>query len=59
MTQTDMVASTKPGALDAVTREIPLGRFAEISEIVQAAVVIAENDYFTGRCIEVDGGLRF
>jgi hypothetical protein len=32
---------------------------AEISEIVQAAVFIAENDYFTGRCIEVDGGLRF
>ena len=25
---------------------------------VLAAVFIAENDFFTGRCIDIDGGLR-
>jgi 3-oxoacyl-[acyl-carrier protein] reductase len=27
-------------------------------EVAHAAVFIAENDFFTGRCLDVDGGLR-
>ena len=30
----------------------------EASEIAHAAIFIVENDFFTGRCIDVDGGLR-
>jgi 3-oxoacyl-[acyl-carrier protein] reductase len=59
MTRTQMVASMKPEALENLARAIPLRRCAEVEEIVHAAVFIAENDYFSGRCIEVDGGLRF
>jgi 3-oxoacyl-[acyl-carrier protein] reductase len=54
-----MVASMKPEALENLSRAIPLRRCAEVDEIVRAAVFIAENEYFSGRCIEVDGALRF
>jgi 3-oxoacyl-[acyl-carrier protein] reductase len=33
-------------------------RPAEVDEIALAAAFIAENDYFSGRCIEIDGGMR-
>jgi 3-oxoacyl-[acyl-carrier protein] reductase len=29
-----------------------------VSEIAHAAIFIAENDFFTGRCIDLDGGMR-
>lgn len=58
-TRTEMVAAMKPEALANLARGIPLQRCAEVDEIVQAAVFIAQNDYFSGRCVEVDGGLRF
>jgi 3-oxoacyl-[acyl-carrier protein] reductase len=32
-----------------------LRRLGEASEIASAAVFIVENDFFTGRCIDVDG----
>jgi 3-oxoacyl-[acyl-carrier protein] reductase len=59
MTRTEMTAALKPELIENASKAIPLRRFAEVEEIVQAAVFITENDYFTGRCIEVDGGLRF
>lgn len=59
MTRTEMVADMKPEALAKLAQAIPLQRCAQAEEIVRAAVFIVENDYFTGRCIEVDGGLRF
>ena len=56
--RTPMVAGMKPEALAKVTAPIPLGRLGEPEEIAQAVGLIFENDFFTGRCIEVDGGLR-
>jgi 3-oxoacyl-[acyl-carrier protein] reductase len=58
MTRTDMIATMKTEALDRMARAVPLQRLADVEEIARAAVFIVENDYFTGRCIEVDGGLR-
>jgi len=55
---TDMVASMKPEALERVTANIPLGRLGEQSEIAATARFIFENDYLTGRVLEVDGGIR-
>lgn len=55
---TDMTASMKPEALELMTRQIPLQRMGVPEEIAQAVVFILENDYFTGRVIEVDGGIR-
>jgi 3-oxoacyl-[acyl-carrier protein] reductase len=59
MVRTEMTAALKPELIESVSRAIPLRRFGDVQEIVHAAVFIAENDYFTGRCIQVDGGLRF
>ena len=56
--RTPMVESMKPEALARMTAPIPLGRLGEPDEIAQAVDFIFENDLFTGRCVEVDGGLR-
>jgi 3-oxoacyl-[acyl-carrier protein] reductase len=58
VTRTEMVASMKPAALEKLMHAVPLQRCAEVEEIAQAAVFIAENDFFTGRSIELDGGMR-
>jgi 3-oxoacyl-[acyl-carrier protein] reductase len=55
---TEMVAGMKPEARDKLTSGIPLKRMGEPDEIAQAVEFIFENDYFSGRCIEVDGVLR-
>ena len=57
-TRTDLLAGMPPEMLDKVTQPIPLRRLGLPEEIGHAAVFIAENDYFTGRSVDVDGGLR-
>jgi 3-oxoacyl-[acyl-carrier protein] reductase len=57
-TATEMVLAMREDMQDKVKSTIPLRRFATTKEIASAAVFIAENDYITGRVIEVDGGLR-
>lgn len=56
--QTEMTQSIKPEVLKQVTSVIPLGRMGQPDEIAHAVQFIFENDYFSGRTIEVDGGLR-
>lgn len=56
--RTPMVAGMKPDALAKMTSPIPLGRLGEPEEIAHAVGFIFENDLFTGRCVEVDAGLR-
>ena len=55
---TDILASMTPETLAKVTGPVPLKRLGEPREIAQTAVFIVENDFFTGRTIQVDGGLR-
>ena len=55
---TDILASMKPEVLARLTAPMPLQRLGDPAEIASTAVFIAENDFFTGRVIEVDGGLR-
>jgi len=57
--RTPMVESMKPDALARMTAPIPLGRLGEPEEIAHAVGFIFENELFTGRCLEVDAGLRF
>jgi 3-oxoacyl-[acyl-carrier protein] reductase len=57
-TQTDILLGMTPETLAKVTAPVPLKRLGLPAEIAHAAVFIAENDFFTGRCIDVDGGLR-
>ncbi|MFV1873500.1 MAG: SDR family oxidoreductase [Oleiphilus sp.] len=56
--ETEMTASMKPEAQDFMKKVIPLGKAGKPSHIEQTIVHIFENDYLTGRTIEVDGGLR-
>jgi 3-oxoacyl-[acyl-carrier protein] reductase len=44
--------------LDKLTAPVPLKRLGQPEEIAHAVQFIFENDFFTGRCLDVDGGLR-
>jgi 3-oxoacyl-[acyl-carrier protein] reductase len=55
---TEILAAMKPEMLARVKAAVPLHRLGDPAEIASTAVFIAENDFVTGRVIEVDGGLR-
>lgn len=55
---TRMVARMKPALQEQFKRRIPLSRFGKPEEIADAVSFIFENDYYNGRILEVDGGLR-
>jgi 3-oxoacyl-[acyl-carrier protein] reductase len=55
---TEMVASMKESAREKLTAGIPLRRMGEPDEIARTVEFIFQNDYISGRCIDVDGGLR-
>ena len=57
--RTDILSSMKPEVLERVLAPVPLKRLGEPAEIAGAARFIFENEFFTGRCIDLDGGLRF
>lgn len=56
--ETDMTASMRQDMLDKLTAGVPLRRLGQPENIAQSVAFIFENDYFTGRVIECDGGLR-
>jgi 3-oxoacyl-[acyl-carrier protein] reductase len=56
--RTDLLASMPAEMLDKVTAPVPLKRLGLPAEIAHTALFIAENDFFTGRSVDVDGGLR-
>ena len=55
---TEMVAKIKQEVLDKLIEKIPTGRLGEMEEISKTVQFIIANDFFTGRVIEVDGGMR-
>lgn len=57
-TRTEILDSMKPEMIERAVAAVPLRRMAEPAEIAHAAAFIAENDYFSGRVLEVDGGQR-
>lgn len=56
--ETEMTASMKPEALEKMTAGIPLRRMGKPEEIAHSAAYLFENDYYSGRILELDGGLR-
>ncbi|AYC34173.1 SDR family oxidoreductase [Pseudomonas cavernae] len=56
--ETEILAAMKPEALDKMTAGIPLRRLGKPQEIAHSVAYILENDYYTGRVLELDGGLR-
>jgi len=57
-TRTDLLAGMPPEMLEKVAAPVPLKRLGLPEEIAHAAIFIAENDFFTGRALDIDGGLR-
>jgi 3-oxoacyl-[acyl-carrier protein] reductase len=58
-TRTELLAAMPPEMLEKMTAPVPLKRLGLPEEIAHAAIFITENDFFTGRAIDIDGGLRF
>ena len=56
--RTAMTDAMKPEAKQRMMAVTPVGRFGEADEIAQTAQYIVENDFFTGRVVEIDGGIR-
>lgn len=55
---TEILAAMRPEVLDKLTAPVPLKRLGQPEEIAHAVLFIFENDFFTGRCLDIDGGLR-
>ncbi len=56
--RTSMTDAMKPEAKDRLIAMKPVGRLGEADEIAHTAQYIIENDFFTGRVVEIDGGIR-
>ena len=55
---TEMVAQMRPEILEGLVKQVPLRRIGEPEEIASTVSFIIENDYLTGRVVEIDGGAR-
>lgn len=58
LVDTAMARQMRPEMLDKFLATVPLRRLAQVEEMGHAAKYIFENDYFTGRVLELDGGVR-
>jgi len=54
---TPILQGMRPEVLESMLKSVPLRRAGEPEEIYRAIRFIVECDYFTGRCIDIDGGL--
>ena len=50
--------SMKEGQLKSWQKKTPLGRLGELEEIARSVRFIIGNDFFNGRVLELDGGLK-
>ncbi|CEO40892.1 KR domain-containing protein [Photobacterium kishitanii] len=55
---TPMAAQINDDTIERMLAEVPLARIGDPTEIAHSVRFIIENDYFTGRVLEIDGGLR-
>ena len=55
---TRMVAGIPAKIKEKIVSTIPLRRLAAPEEIARTALFILQNDYYDGRVLEIDGGLR-
>lgn len=56
--ETEMTASIRDDMLEKITSGIPLRRLGQPENIAHSVAFIFTNDYFSGRVLECDGGLR-
>jgi 3-oxoacyl-[acyl-carrier protein] reductase len=58
LVETAMAAQMRPEMREMFIKSIPAQRLADVEELAHAAKFIFENEYFTGRTLELDGGTR-
>jgi 3-oxoacyl-[acyl-carrier protein] reductase len=56
--ETPILMGMPPEELEKLQASVPLGRLGKPEEIFRAVRFIIECEYFTGRCIDLDGGLN-
>jgi 3-oxoacyl-[acyl-carrier protein] reductase len=56
--KTEILNDMKPEVLEKTLASVPMKRAGVVDEIAHGALFILTNDYFTGRVLEIDGGLR-
>ena len=56
--RTEILASMRPEMLEKLIAPVPLKRLGEPEEVAAAAAFIVSNDFFNGRCLDLDGGFR-
>lgn len=54
---TPILQGMRPEVLEAMLKPVPLRRIGKPEEIYAGVKFIVECDYFTGRCIDIDGGM--
>ena len=57
MIVSDMTDKLSDKVKAEILTQIPLQRFGNTTEVAQAAVFLAQNDYMTGQVLSVDGGM--
>lgn len=57
-TETPILEGMPEKMLDKMIDQVPLRRAGRPEEIYQAVQFVIECDYFTGKCIDVDGGIN-
>ena len=55
--QTPILDGMRPEMLEKLLSTVPLRRAGKPEEIYRAVQFVVECDYFTGRCLDVDGGI--
>jgi 3-oxoacyl-[acyl-carrier protein] reductase len=55
--RTPILQGTDPAVLEKWIERVPLRRLGEPHEILAGLKFIVECDFFTGKCLEIDGGL--
>ncbi|MCK2182853.1 SDR family oxidoreductase [Halomonas getboli] len=56
--ETEMTAALREDIRERITAGIPLRHMGQPDDIAESVAFIFSNDYFTGRVVECDGGLR-
>ena len=55
---TPILSGMPEAALEDLKATVPMGRLGQPSEIFQGVRFIIECEYFTGRCLDIDGGMK-
>ncbi|GAK82770.1 3-hydroxyacyl-CoA dehydrogenase [Vibrio ponticus] len=56
--KTAMTEQIKPQAMERLLSMVPVGRLGQAEEIAATIQFALENDFITGRVLEIDGGMR-